>query len=205
MSGPTGRRVWVLTHPEVQVDPAVPVTQWPLSAIGARRAAALAGGSWLDRVASVWSSTELKARECALLLAGSRSIQVREDLGENDRSATGFVPPEEFEELANAFFAYPADSARGWASAVVEQRRIVAAVEAVLASAAAGQGDVVIVSHGAVGTLLLCHLLGRAISRELDQPFQGHVFSFDRDTREVHSLWRPLEELMDRPLGRVRR
>ena len=35
-------------------------------------------------------------------------------------------------------------------------------------------GDVAIISHGGVGTLLLCQLKGAAIHRAEDQPGQGH-------------------------------
>jgi len=50
-------------------------------------------------------------------------------LGENDRSATGFLARDEFEATVNAFFAYPQDSIRGWEPAVDAQARIVRAIE----------------------------------------------------------------------------
>lgn len=189
------RSVWFLTHPQVAVDPDVPVPRWGLSVVGRERAAGLAGAPFLDRVSSVWSSTETKAVQTAELLADGMPRFQLDELGENDRSATGFVPPQEFEQLANAFFAHPDESVRGWATAADEQRRIVAAVDAVLADARSGSGDIVIVAHGGVGTLLLCSLLGQSITRDLDQPGQGHYVRFDRDTRAVAHLWRPLEDL----------
>lgn len=189
-----------LTHPQVCVDPATPVPQWDLSDVGRARAEALRGAPFLAGTTSIWSSTEVKAIRTAELIAaelfaGGIPHLVREDLGENDRSATGFVPPQEFEALADAFFAHPEESVRGWATAADEQRRIVAAVDAVLTDERSGHGDIAVVAHGGVGTLLLCHLLGRPITRELDQPGQGHYFSIDRDTREVQHRWLPLEEL----------
>ena len=191
----TRRSVWFLTHPQVVVDPDTPVPNWGLSAVGRQRAAAIAGAPFLDAVTAVWSSTETKARETAELVAGGIPRLELAQLGENDRSATGFVPPEQFEELADAFFAYPERSVRGWATAADEQARIVAALESVLADPRSGDGDIVIVAHGGVGTLLLCHLLGQAITRDLDQPGQGHFFRFDRDTRALAHGWRPLENL----------
>ena len=80
-------------------------------------------------------------------------MRVREDLGENDRSATGFLPPPEFERMADAFFANPTVSVRGWERAVDVQARIVAAVRAV-AAAEEGAGDILVAAHGAVGALL---------------------------------------------------
>ena len=55
-----------------------------------------------------------------------------------------------------------------------------------------------IVAHGAVGTLLLCQLLGVSISRALDQrseaaPGGGNYWTFDLDTRVVVHRWRALE------------
>ena len=46
----------------------------------------------------------------------------------------------------------------------------------------------VLVTGGARG-------LGQAITRDLDQPGQGHFFRFDRDTRALAHGWRPLEDL----------
>ncbi len=194
--GRPGRTVWFLTHPQVAVDPEVDVRAWGLNPVGRARAEALADAPFLDAVTGVWSSTETKAVDTAEALSGIRPVWRRERLGENDHSATGFMPPEEFERVADAFFAQPEASVRGWATAADEQRRIVAAVEEILAAPETGDGDVVIVAHGAVGTLLLCHLLGRPITRDLDQPGQGHVFAFDRDTRAVRHTWRPLESLL---------
>lgn len=100
-----------------------------------------------------------------------------------------------FEELVDAFFGRPLESVDGWATAADEQRRIVSAVDAVLADERSGEGDVVIVAHGGVGALLLADLLRRPITRDLDQPGQGHAFAFDRDRRcPIHS-WLPLEDL----------
>ena len=48
-------------------------------------------------------------------------------IGENDRSATGFLPREEFWATADLFFAHPTESIRGWERAIDAQARIVAA------------------------------------------------------------------------------
>ena len=82
----------------------------------------------------------------------------------------------------HAFFGEPLLSHRGWETAAAAQERIADALETVLARSPA-DGDVAIVSHGGVGTLLLCQLKGTAIHRAEDQPGQGHWFAFDRDSR----------------------
>lgn len=191
--------LWFLTHPQVVVDPEVPVPHWGLSDVGRARAQAFSGAPLLDAVTAVWCSTEAKARETAALVVGNTGIPLFEHagLGENDRSATGFLPPHEFESVADEFFARPEVSVRGWERAVDAQHRIVRAVTEVLADARFSDGDVLIIAHGAVGTLLLCHLLARPITRQLDQPGPGGcVFAADRVTLHPHGTWRPLESLL---------
>ncbi len=178
-----------ITHPEVIVDPAVPVPRWGLSATGRARMAAFAGSEVAAGVTAVWSSGETKALEAAAILAGRLGLEPRIDeaLHENDRSATGFLAPEDFERTADAFFARPHESVSGWERAADAQTRIVAAVERCLAASPA-QGDVAVVAHGGVGTLALCHWLGGAIDRARDQPFQGHYWTLE-DGRALHG-WR---------------
>ncbi len=112
------------------MQPDVPVTRWRLSALGRRRLAHLLEQPWTTGLTRVVASTERKAIETAQALAEPLHLPVDLDheLGENDRSATGYLPPVEFEAVADEFFARPADSVRGWETARDAQRRIVAAV-----------------------------------------------------------------------------
>jgi broad specificity phosphatase PhoE len=147
---------------------------------------------WIPGIVHVESSTERKACDGAAILAthlGLRAV-ARADLGENDRSATGYLPKPEFEATADEFFAHPEASVCGWERAVDAQTRIVAAMRAVLA--AAPPGDVAVVSHGGVGALLLSHLQAAPISREADQPTGsgGHVLAFDREDWTLRHCWR---------------
>ena len=120
-------------------------------------------------------------------------IEVREGMHENDRSATGFLPPRELESVANRFFAEPRKSARGWERTRDARARIVQEAEIVLDRAQ--HGHVLFVGHGAVGTLLYSHYAGLAISRIHDQPAGGgHYFSMIRGTRKVLHPWRRMEE-----------
>jgi len=172
----------------VTIDPAVPVPQWGLSPAGRTRALAVAAEPWVRRLVGVFASTERKAIETAELL-GVTPVTDHE-LSENDRSATGFLPPDEFERVADEFFARPHDSVRGWERAIDAQRRIVEAVDR--CRRAAPDGDVAIVAHGAVGTLLRCHLLGIPIDRRHDQPGVGSGYVVDRATLTVLTSWERL-------------
>lgn len=113
---------------------------------------------------------------------------------ENDRSATGFLPPAEFEAVADQFFANPYSSIRGWERAIDAQHRILSEVDTVLGTDDAA--DVAFVGHGGVGRLLLLSLGGREISREADQPAGGgNYFAYDIRARRVVHGWRPIDRL----------
>ncbi len=189
------RRVLYLSHPQVAIDPAVAVTEWNLSPLGRSRAALAASADWSQGVTLLVSSNEPKAMQTAATIGGVRQLQVNIYLAlcENDRSGTGYLPPPEFERMADSFFARPGESVRGWERAVDAQARTIQVVAAVMQDPT--PGDVLIVGHGGVGTLLLCHLLNEPISRRRDQlNGGGNVFCFDAATRRVLHPWLPLED-----------
>lgn len=189
--------VFYVTHPQVEIDPSVPVPLWGLSTIGRDRALTAAQQGWVRGITRIVSSAETKAIETACIFAAPLGLtpEIRERMHENDRSSTGFLPAAEFETVADTFFAHPSESVRGWETAADAQARIVLEVESALA-AHAGNGDILLVGHGAVGTLLMTHLLGRPISRALDQPGGGgNVFAFDPASRAVIHRWRRFEEM----------
>jgi broad specificity phosphatase PhoE len=183
-----------LSHPEVNIVPDIPVPEWSLSPLGQARSENFARAPWLSRTTQIVSSGERKALETAAPIARALGVEVevREATHENDRSATGFMQPEEFQRTADEFFAQPEASIRGWERAIDAQKRIVREVDIVLERGI--EGDVLFVGHGGVGTLLLCHLLSVGISRRHDQSGSGgNVFVFTASGRRVINQWRPME------------
>lgn len=189
--------VYFITHPEVVIDPSVAVPQWPLSARGVRRMVNVTGQPWISGVRAVFTSAERKALEAARILADHLLLVpiIIEDLGENDRSATGYLPKAEFEITADQFFGCPDESVRGWERAIDAQSRIVRAMERAIAMAPP-HADLAIISHGGVGALLLCHLKGVPISRTEDQPAGGggNLYSFDSTSHRLLSGWRSIDD-----------
>ncbi len=160
--------LWFVTHADVVIDPKVPVPEWGLSDRGRARHRRFA-----ERVVpptALFASDEQKARDGAEEMAAvwGMGFETRAALGENDRSATGYLPMDAFEAMADAFFANPEASVRGWEPAVDAQARIVAAVCDVVRSAP--QGNVMVVAHGGVGALFRAHVLRQPIDRSHDQP-----------------------------------
>lgn len=188
--------VLFITHGNVAIDPDVPVPDWGLSDLGRSRHRAFNSRGTIRRITAIYTSAERKARDGAAILAEAIGIApvIVEALHENDRSATGFLPPTEFEQVADRFFARPDEHVRGWESARDAQRRIKGVVDYIMSSDGSS-GDIAIVAHGAVGALLLCDLQGVAISREWDQPGigGGNWFAFDRRTRRLKHGWQPID------------
>lgn len=190
------RTFYLVTHPNVVISRDVPVPRWPLSELGKQRMRAGLRQPWVRELTSIYCSTEQKAIDGAEILAACLGIGFEQvaELGENDRSATGFLPPDEFERVADQFFGSPNNSIRGWERAIDAQSRIVRAVEDIAARDKTS-GAVAVVSHGAVGTLLYCHLAGEPIDRRRDQPPNGggNFYGFTLSPRAVHSWWRAVD------------
>lgn len=193
-------RALYVTHPQVQMDANIPVPLWRLSTEGRQRAEAFAARGIVPDGAMIFSSRERKALDLADLLAAKAGTLVLSDhqMGENDRSATGFLPPEMFELMADRFFAEPEASVDGWERAVDAQRRIVRTVETALSSVPP-QTPAIFCGHGAVGTLLKCHVAGRPISRSEDQTRTGgtgggNCFVFDLAAGALCCEWTRLED-----------
>jgi broad specificity phosphatase PhoE len=165
-----------LSHPQVNIDPATPVPLWGLSAIGHARCQDAAAAGVLCGTQMIVTSAETKALETALHFERALRVKaaVREGTHENDRTSTGFLEGPEFEHAADQFFAYPERSYRGWERAVDAQVRIVSEVRSILSSWSGG--DILMIGHGGVGTLLYCHFAQLPIKRNSDQPAGGGNF-----------------------------
>ncbi|PCJ84305.1 MAG: histidine phosphatase family protein [Hyphomicrobiales bacterium] len=168
------------------------VPDWPLSDLGRARMAATSQANWVQGATSIWCSTETKAQDGAEILQDALGLPVfeLEELGENDRSATGYVAPPEFWDIVDAFFAQPDTSIRGWERAADAQTRIIAALTKI--NADAPDGDALIVAHGGVGALAMCALRGVAISRSHDQSNQGNWFAINRQDFSLVHGWQAL-------------
>lgn len=192
-------RLIYLSHPEVVIDPAVNVPDWGLNDIGRARTKLLVGSAVLARVTRIVASTERKAIETAEILGRGLGLvpDRRDDMGENDRSATGFLREAEFQSTADAFFAAPDRSVRGWERAVDAQARICAAARREVAHHA-GPGDLLLVGHGAVGTLLWCDRAGLPIDRRHDQPRGGCLWWAPLNAGPPDAPWQTIEDVLQK-------
>lgn len=188
-----------ISHPEVNIEPHIPVEQWGLSEVGRTRALSFAAKNLLDKSIPIYSSTEQKALDLAHILSITTQSQIiaREDLGENDRSSTGYLTQKQFEIHVKHFFGKPEESFSGWETAKNAQIRIAGAVENIL-EAHNSKNPIVICGHGGVGTLLKCHMGERSITQSEDQgatahPGGGNIFVFNLAQKELLCDWTPME------------
>lgn len=189
-------KLWYVSHPEVRIDGAVPVPRWGLTDHGRARAEAMCHQPWIGDLDRLISSDETKAFELAAIVAEHRSlpIEVRASQAETDRSSTGFLPPDAYGPVSDAWFAAPSESPDGWETATAVQERVVQGLGDVLD----GDQNVMVAGHGGAGTLLWCHLSGEPIAAAQDQPGAGHYFTVDLATRRALHRWRPVDDL-ERP------
>ena len=192
------RVIYFISHPEVIVDSETPVPEWSLSERGLVRMHLSLQQPWVSDITAIYCSTEKKAIDGAEVLAERCTLPIHQvaELGENDRSSTGFLPAKEFEAIADQFFAAPQDSVLGWETADAAQQRIVAAVTKIT-DEDESSGAIAIVSHGAVGALLLCHLADYKIARAHDQPGAGggNYYPFELKSKTLIHEWKAIDVL----------
>ena len=191
--------VYFITHPNVVVDPAVPITQWSLSDRGIERMRLSLNQPWIRTINAVFSSNERKAVDAAKILSTHCGIAplTNQWLGEIDRSSTGYMPFDELMTTVEEFYRHPAASVRGWESAQSVQKRVVDSVDHIIASQHGKNGNIAIVSHGCAMALALCHLKGREISMMEEQPGTsgGCYYCYCTQSRSITHSWKLLEDI----------
>lgn len=186
-------KLWYVSHPEVRIDAHVPVPRWGLDDSGRVRAQAMCRQPWVADIERIISSDETKALELAAIVAAHRSlpIEVRVSQAETDRSATGFLSPDTYQQVSDAWFAAPDAEPHGWEPARAVQERVVSGLADVLG----GEQATMVAGHGGAGTLLWCHLAGQGIAASFDQTGPGHYFTVDLATRRPVHRWHPIDDL----------
>jgi broad specificity phosphatase PhoE len=169
------------------------VRDWHLSDEGRARLLRVINAPWVSRVTRVVASSEYRAIETADIFASRRNlpVEVHAEIDDNRRPVSEFLSVMEIDAAVDAFFARPEESARpGWETAAEAQRRVAAGIDALIENGTGG-GDLLIIGHGRIGTLLLCHLAGLPISRDHFQPTAGgNLFAFDCASRKLLFRWR---------------
>lgn len=182
-----------ISHPEVNIQPEVPIHQWSLSEEGRKRASQLLKQPWVTDIQVIFSSDEKKAAETAKILADGLSLtfQTSHALGEIDRSSTGYIAEREYNQHVQEWFAHPEAGVHGWERGVDAQERIARAVNDVITTHP--EQNIAIISHGGVGAMLIGHYKNIPIHPRLSQEKLGSYFVYDLEQKRVLLDWHPIE------------
>jgi len=182
--------LFLVTHPDVVIDPKQPVNDWVLSEDGLKRASLLMEELFWNEVDEIYSSTESKARTVAEMAAQhfKKPLFFKDCLVEIDRSSTGFLPYDEFMETVNLFFENHERSCRGWEPAKDALKRVAECVGKIMAE---NNGkNIALVGHGAAFALLLCYIKNIPPTFDMCQDGVGFISEIDWKNKEIISYWR---------------
>jgi broad specificity phosphatase PhoE len=149
------RRLVLIRHSLPEIDADVPARAWRLSEEGRRRCVRLAEEVSAYAPAVVVTSEEPKAIETGQIVAERLGLywETAAGLHEHERPWAPWEGREAFEAKVAQFFQRPESPVFGAETAEQADRRFRAALDQVLHKH--GQGDMAVVSHGTVMTLLV--------------------------------------------------
>lgn len=158
--------LYLIRHPQTQPDPAVPASQWPLSAEGRAQVDALAAARFWQGVSAIYTSHQPKTIVVGEAVQAAHGIPSTPIEGLDEARRDDWVPAEGFRAAQAAFFSRVyTPPLPGWESAYDAQARFSAAMDGVLARHSAAE-TLAVVSHASVLTLYIAYLLQEMPSYE---------------------------------------
>jgi broad specificity phosphatase PhoE len=192
------RRLVLVRHAQVRLEPGVPPERWELTDDGLADAQRLAASPVFAGVEAVATSPEPKARATAEPIAGAAGLELRveRDLREAERGAAPVDDRAAFVARVDAWLG--GGPTPGWEELDVASARIVGCVSRLLGESS---GDLVVVSHGTVLSLYLAWLRGRerVDLREWEAIPLPAVAVVDPAARTIVAPWRGAEGGAKRP------
>jgi broad specificity phosphatase PhoE len=155
---------------------------------GLEQAKVLRYAIWKD-VDVIYSSIEPKATQVAKLVSEKYNLPWHQDkdLGEADRTATPFLPMEEYMAAVSQAYLNPDANIKGWESHHQMMKRNATVLERIK-RVNVGK-TVVIVGHCGSGTTDKCTIKGIEPSFDEDPKQTGCYFIADLDTNEIVQDW----------------
>ncbi len=180
-----------VTHPSVKIDPHKSIDQWIVSEEGWRKVKRLIKKSFWKDVNRIYSSQENKAKRVAEEIADSfENLHLNTPLtllGEVNRSSTGYMDRNDYEQAVEEFYLYPDKSYKDWEKANDATKRIVSAASEIMDENK--NKTVAIVGHGMTGTLLLCFIKGIKPTRKEGPKNMGCFVKIDWDNKKLLTPW----------------
>lgn len=177
-----------ISHPAVNIDKTKPPHMWGLSKIGFEEAKTLLQKPFWSEVDIIYSSNEPKATQVASLASEKYNIQwiQEEKLGEADRTATPFMPLEEYMDAIQQCYVKPSENIKGWESHHHMMERNISALEEIKKE---NKKTIVIIGHGGAGTTIKCYIKGVKLNFSEDPKRTGCIFIADLDKNFIVQDW----------------
>lgn len=178
-----------VTHPSVEIDKNKLPHEWGLSERGFEQAKILVDMPFWKGVDVIYSSIEPKATQVAQLASLKYNLPWYQDknLGEADRTATPFLPVEEYMAAVSQAYLNPDANIKGWESHHQMMKRNAVALEKIKIDNLGK--TIVIVGHGGAGTTVKCTIKGVEPSFDEDPKQTGCIFIADLDTNKIVQGW----------------
>lgn len=182
-----------ITHPAVEVQQDIPVNKWHISDDGWKQTMRLVRKPFWAHVDTIYSSQEPKAKSVADEVE-AHHVNLKfpipfgnEELGEIDRSSTGYIGSEGYPKAMEQFYLHPSGSYNGWETAEAATERTLRVISHIMDDNL--NKTVAIIGHGAVGTLLICYLKNISPTMKEDPKVPGCLVTIDWDNKKVLSEW----------------
>lgn len=178
-----------VTHPSVELDKNKLPHEWGLSDKGFDQAKILIELPFWQEVDVIYSSVEPKATQVAKLASEKYNLPwfQEKDLGEADRTATPFLPLEEYMSAIQEAYLNPDSNIKGWESHHQMMKRNASVLEKIKMD---NKGKtVVIVGHGGAGTTIKCFIKGIEPQFSEDPKQTGCIFIADLGTNTIIQDW----------------
>ncbi len=186
-----------LTHPEVVIDPDVPVQNWSLSDNGKNLLYKSLRRGALPQIDHVFSSPERKAMDASAIIRNhfNCDVTILDKFGELDRSSTGYLPEDQHHTISSLAFEYPGVSIQGWERVDDMKDRIIRCFHKIEASIENG-ATVLASGHGGSGFALYLYLQGLSnYDRKLSPPSMGSIFSYSPAKQTIELEWTRLDDV----------
>jgi broad specificity phosphatase PhoE len=178
-----------VTHPDVDVDPSRPRSEWTLSTKGFEELQNLIAKDFWGNIKSIFCSKEFKASQVAEKIAEVHNLKVIkiDGLEEINRESTGFLPEEKYRLAIEDFYIHPADSYKGWETAYEATERIKECVNRLVKESE--DSYFVIIGHGMIGSCLSCWIKGIDPTFNEDNGISSSYITIDWDNKKIIHDW----------------
>jgi len=178
-----------ITHPSVELDKNKLPHEWGLSEKGFEQAKILIEKPFWQEADVIYSSIEPKAIQVARLASEKYRCPwfQEKDLGEADRTATPFLPLEEYMLAVQEAYLNPDTNIKGWESHHQMMKRNATVLKKIKNNYK--NKTIVIIGHGGAGTTIKCYIKGIEPQFSEDPKQTGCIFIADLDANTIIQDW----------------